>query len=80
MKDDTECFEFWTTENGNRSGDCCCNCKWQRKIMKHPWNKIELFKGSIMSQIAWGCTTPELDDIYLSECEHGMCEMHQRRD
>jgi hypothetical protein len=26
------------------SGDCCCNCKNQIELFKHPWNEIN--KGS----------------------------------
>ena len=74
-----ECFHGWSAENGNLSGQCCCNCRWSRPIAGHPWNKVPAFHGRISTVIAWGCTVPELPNITLTEHEHSMCEMHERK-
>lgn len=30
------------SEEGSwHGGECCCNCKYQSNIMKHPWNNGE---------------------------------------
>mgnify|MGYP001558276140 CR=1 FL=1 len=63
-------------EPGSWQGQCCCNCKWQLPLVKHPWNKIELFKGSVMDQIAWVCIVPDMEAAMVSDRGHGMCEMH----
>ena len=75
---DTLCFDGWSKENGNESGRCCCNCKWQRPISAHPWNKKygPPLEGSIMNVVGWGCTVPEFSKITFFEFEHGMCEVH----
>ena len=67
-------------EQGNYQGDCCCQCKWQVKINKHPWNKKPLFKGSIFDTIAFGCSTPELESIILFENRHGFCEVFTQKE
>lgn len=72
----TKCFEGWAAEAGNQSGQCCCNCKWQRPVSGHPWNQNPAFHGRISVRIAWGCTVPDMGSITLSEREHSMCEMH----
>lgn len=74
-----ECFDGWSKEAGNRSGSCCCNCKWQRPISGHPWNKTPAFHGRISVVIGWGCTVPDMEGITFSEREHSMCEMHERK-
>ena len=70
-------------EHGWHSGECCCNCAKQLKLMKHPWNK-EFGKGSITEQCGWVCTMQFDDSSNKGEAvfydfEHGMCEMYQRR-
>lgn len=67
-------------EPGNHQGRCCCNCQWQKPLVKHPWNKLELFKGRISEQIAWVCTTPELESAIVSEREHSCCEVHDYKE
>lgn len=71
----TACYEAVGKEN-NREGRCCCNCRWQKPIVKHPWNTIEMFKGRVTEQIAFGCTVPDMGAVVLSEREHSLCEMH----
>lgn len=74
-----ECYQGWAKEDGNRAGRCCCNCRYQRPISAHPWNKNELTKGSITRIIGYGCTVPEMPNITFFEHEHSMCEMHMER-
>lgn len=63
---------------GSYKGCCCCNCGYQVKIMKHPWNKGDA-QGSMVQQMGYGCATP-LDSrrgiIVFFDRQHGMCEMH----
>jgi hypothetical protein len=67
------------TQPGSWQGSCCCNCTWQKPLNQHPWNRIELFKGSIMNIIGWGCFIPDMDSITVSDREHGMCEMWENK-
>jgi len=67
-------------------GRCCCNCKNQQVIMKHPWNKGD-GKGSVNQVMGYGCHMKdfELDDnkrprVIFFDTEHGMCEMHDKKD
>jgi hypothetical protein len=73
------CFEGWSKENGNLGGRCCCNCKYQRPIAGHPWNKRELTKKSISTIIGYACTVPDMDNIIMFDGPHGMCEMHTEK-
>ncbi|QHB38624.1 hypothetical protein filifjonk91_gp007 [Flavobacterium phage vB_FspS_filifjonk9-1] len=66
-------------------GDCCCNCKFQVKINKHPINP-DYAKGSILETFGYGCEVFRfLEDgsndnqIIFSKSIHGMCEMHVRK-
>ena len=65
-------------------GDCCCNCKFQVKINKHPINP-DFAKGSISETFGYGCEVFRFlkdgsndNQIIFSENIHGMCEMHSR--
>jgi hypothetical protein len=71
-----KCNLGWSEESGNRSGSCCCNCRWQRPITAHPWNRHELTRGPITKNIGWGCTVPDMPGVTFFEVEHSMCEMH----
>ena len=62
---------------------CCCNCKHQLKIMKHPWNKI-VGNGHMSDIMGYGCTAAinlisNMEDrkIIFTESEHGLCEFWQ---
>jgi hypothetical protein len=61
---------------------CCCNCRSQLIVKKHPWNSGEA-KGSVLDTLAYACACPEFElengkkTIIYSEEEHGMCEMWQ---
>lgn len=76
-----KCFEGWAEDNGNTSGSCCCNCRYQRPISGHPWNKRmgHPLQGSVADIIGWGCTVPDMPAITFFEFEHGMCEMHMKK-
>ena len=76
---DEACFEGWKEVDGNTQGHCCCNCKYQRTISAHPWNKREWTKGKITHVIGYGCTMPEMPSITMFDSKHGMCEMHTDR-
>ena len=73
--EDNKCDKGWY------NCECCCNCKHQLKLMKHPMNK-DFGKGSIMEQCGYVCTTPFDDGSnagngIFSDRQHGMCEMHE---
>lgn len=71
------CFKGWNDPELNTAGRCCCNCRYQKPIVGHPWNTHELTKGSITRTIGYGCNAPELGSIVFFEFEHSMCEMHE---
>ena len=71
----TKCFLGWAGPD-NTQGRCCCNCKYQRPITAHPWNRHELTKGPITKNIGWGCTVPDMPGVTFFEVEHSMCELH----
>ena len=75
-----KCFQSWTEENGNNSGRCCCNCKWQRSASGHPWNKNKFVQGSVSQKIGYVCLNPEFQHATFYENEHGMCEVHNWRE
>lgn len=63
-------------------GMCCCGCKYQLELFKHPWNKEN--KGSISESTGmFVCTIfHNMDNSYkgiIYETGHGMCEMHDKR-
>ena len=57
---------------------CCCNCRYQRTIKKHPWND-GAGKGSISEAMGFGCQPPEFDQrtVIFFDSGHGLCEMHE---
>ena len=63
-----------------KDGRCCCNCKFQIKLLKYPLNS-NFGKGSIMDSCGWVCLNPEITEgksgIYFDK-EHGICETHTR--
>lgn len=73
------CMKGWNELQYNSEGRCCCNCVYQRPLVKHPWNE-GIFKGSIMTQVIdednnpiWVCLAMEAMSMNR---EHSMCEMH----
>ena len=72
------CLKGYNSEH-NKSGECCCNCKWQLPVTAHPWNKDPAFKGSVTEIIGYVCTPPDLAPFAtFFEEAHSMCECHQR--
>lgn len=70
------CYEGWAMKDGNSSGRCCCNCRYQHYIVRHPWNKNIWSKGRITEAMGYGCVSPEMEGIVFFDAKHGMCEMH----
>jgi len=66
----------------NENGMCCCTCKFQIEINKHPMNKGNS-NGSISDVFGYGCTTLGLMDkdnsVIFYETKHGMCEMYDKK-
>ena len=66
-------------KNAWTDGSCCCNCAYQLKLFKHPFNRI-IGQGNISEQMGYVCTA--FDDIdsegasIFFENKHGMCELH----
>lgn len=66
----------------NWGNQCCCNCRSQLIVKKHPWNSGNA-KGSVLDTLAYACACPEFElengkkTIIYSDDEHGMCEMWQ---
>lgn len=63
--------------------ECCCNCKYQFELFKHPWNKVN--KGSIMeSTNMYACTVQhegvQTYQAVLHEDIKGLCEMFTKKD
>lgn len=77
----TPCFKGWNLP-ANTTGRCCCNCKYQVEIRRHPWNQMVggRMKGPITEIAGWGCSLPEFGAIIYFESKHSMCEMHEWKD
>lgn len=59
----------------------CSNCKHQKKLMKHPWNK-RVGKGTCSEQMGWICTVQFSDGSNSNQAiffdkENGLCELHE---
>ena len=73
--------EFTKCQYGWHTGECCCNCKHQLKLMCHPWNK-DFGKGSISELCGYVCAVQFEDGsnantaIFMDR-QHGMCELHE---
>ena len=76
----SECFEGWSKDDGNIMGTCCCNCRYSKPIVGHPWNKHTLTKNSITAIIGYGCNSAEMEATVFFDKKHGMCEMHEYKD
>lgn len=72
---EVKCAQGW------HDGSCCCNCKHQIELRRHPMNS-GFGEDSIMDKCGWVCLNPELTEgksgIYFDK-QHGMCECHVRR-
>ena len=66
---------------------CCCKCKFQVELLKHPWNKLKEARGQISETFGYGCKVfrfPEGKNkhsrkIVFSDRKHGMCELFEGR-
>ena len=66
-------------DKGWHTGDCCCNCKSQIELFKHPWNTIN--KGNIKESTGmYACILQHDCDGtntgIIFEKKHGYCELH----
>jgi hypothetical protein len=78
--DETKCFKGWGDTESNPKGKCCCNCKNQVSIRKHPWNKSKFAEGNITEQIGFGCASSEFSpNVIFFDTEHSMCELYQSK-
>jgi hypothetical protein len=63
-------------------GICCCNCKHQTVLYKHPWNK-NFGKGKCTEVCGYACTVNPDGSMNqkasFSDDKHGLCELHYRR-
>ena len=60
-------------------GMCCCNCKNQIELFKHPWNKVNRGKVSDSTEMYACIAQFDCDNVrkgVLFESKHGMCEMY----
>ena len=60
--------------------NCCCECKFQHKVFKHPWNQNEYAKGSILDQMGFICLIPGDRGGTFIDREHSMCEEYTPKD
>lgn len=76
-----KCYQGWSKEEGNSQGRCCCNCEYQVKIMRHPWNQLVggRMKGPVTEIAGYGCTILDHKQIIFQEVQHLMCEGHEWR-
>lgn len=51
---------------------CCCKCKNQIKIMKHPGNEIG--KGPVTELFGYACV---IEEAIFKDNEHGECELFE---
>ena len=71
---DNKCDKGW------HDGSCCCNCKHQIELYKHPWNKVN--KGAVTEKTGMYACIVRLDvdqsnQGIIFEKQHGFCEMHE---
>ena len=66
-------------EKGWHTGECCCNCKNQIELFKHPWNKVN--NGAISESTGmYACIAmynmDQEQKAILFESKHGFCELY----
>ena len=69
--------------NEGYKGKCCCNCKCQISLKKHPWNK-DPYKGPISEETGLYSCVAEfvidgLNTAIISDSKHGFCELWKER-
>lgn len=73
--DNTKCYKH------EMKGMCCCTCRHQIPINKHPINK-DLGRGRISERMGYACMVPkaiESNFITFFDGEHGMCELWEQK-
>ena len=68
--DNTKCIKE------DNKGMCCCNCRNQVVLHKHPLNK-DIGKGEISEVMGYVCIIPMIGQRQgtFFDGKHGMCEM-----
>ena len=61
---------------------CCCKCKSQVELFKHPWNNT--YKGSTSEPTGlYACTLPkdmsDMQEAIVFDRKHGSCECFLKR-
>ena len=56
---------------------CCCDCKYQHKVYKHPCNQNEFSKGSITELMGYICMLFDNGGIFFEQ-EHSFCEGYEK--
>jgi len=65
--------------NLNKFNGCCCECKFNIQLNKHPFNK-ELGAGMMSEKMGYACIgffSVGEQVAHFFEKEHGMCELFQ---
>jgi hypothetical protein len=58
---------------------CCCNCKHQVIIYKHPSNRDDYVNGSIMDQLGYLCHIEgDGNRAIFSDRKHSFCEAYEK--
>jgi hypothetical protein len=63
------------------TGQCCCNCQYQRETRCYPANK-KIGKGDISEVMGYVCLAMISEEekypiAIFTESRHGICEMHK---
>jgi hypothetical protein len=58
---------------------CCCDCKHHVTIYKHPSNKDEYVRGSIMEFLGYICHIGGEDKGIFTDRKHSFCEAFERK-
>jgi len=61
---------------------CCCNCKSQLKVYKHPWNENDYAKGRVSELMGYACDSSGMmpyNTVTFSDREHSLCESHEAK-
>lgn len=63
-------------------GNCCCQCKFNIPIMKHPIN-MDIGKGNMSEQMGYACIGfLSLNEriAHFFDKQHGLCELFIQQD
>ncbi len=68
------------TYKGIDDGSCCCNCKHQKPIYRHPGNEWTGV-GNIDEIFGYGCCVFDKLIIFNEMAnQHGCCELHEENE